>query len=74
MKRIDLIKVEHNVKIGDKCEYIEPNVTEELLTIITNYMVNSSSINEALENIIKILIEKAKTYPDNYSIILCSLL
>jgi len=29
MKRIDLIKVEHNVKIGDKCEYIEPNVTED---------------------------------------------
>lgn len=29
MKHIDLIKVEHNVKIGDKCEYIEPNVTED---------------------------------------------
>lgn len=29
MKRVDLIKVEHNVKIGDKCEYIEPNVTED---------------------------------------------
>jgi hypothetical protein len=29
MKRIDLIKVEHNVKIGDKCAYIEPNVTED---------------------------------------------
>lgn len=29
MKRIDLIKVEHNVKIGDKCEYIEPNVIED---------------------------------------------
>jgi len=29
MKRIDLVKVEHNVKIGDKCEYIEPNVTED---------------------------------------------
>jgi hypothetical protein len=29
MKRIDLIKVEHNVKIGDKCEYLEPNVTED---------------------------------------------
>ena len=29
MKRIDLIKVEHKVKIGDKCEYIEPNVTED---------------------------------------------
>jgi hypothetical protein len=29
MKRVDLIKVEHNVKIGDKCEYIEPNVIED---------------------------------------------
>lgn len=29
MKRIDLIKVEHNVKIGDKCAYIEPNITED---------------------------------------------
>ena len=29
MKRVDLVKVEHNVKIGDKCEYIEPNVTED---------------------------------------------
>lgn len=52
----------------------EPNVTEELSIIITNYMVNSSSKNEAIENIIKILIEKAKTYQDNYSIILGSLL
>lgn len=29
MKRVDLIKVEHNVKIGDKCEYKEANVTED---------------------------------------------
>lgn len=29
MKRIDLIKLEHNVKIGDKCDYKEPNVTED---------------------------------------------
>jgi len=29
MKRIDLIKVEHNRKIGEACEYIEPNVTED---------------------------------------------
>ena len=29
MKRIDLIKVEHTNKIGDRCEYIEPNVTED---------------------------------------------
>jgi hypothetical protein len=29
MKRIDLIQVPHNVQIGDKCELIEPNITED---------------------------------------------
>lgn len=29
MKRIDLIKIDHNRKIGEVCEYIEPNVTED---------------------------------------------
>lgn len=29
MKRIDLIQVEHNTKIGDVCPFIEPNVTED---------------------------------------------
>jgi hypothetical protein len=29
MKRIDLIQVEHNRKIGETCEYIEPNITED---------------------------------------------
>lgn len=31
MKRIDLIQVEHNVKIGDKCDYIEPNIMEDCI-------------------------------------------
>jgi hypothetical protein len=31
MKRIDLKLVKHSVKIGDKCEYIEPNVTEDCI-------------------------------------------
>jgi len=31
MKRIDLIKVEHNRKIGKECEYIEPNVTKDCI-------------------------------------------
>lgn len=31
MKRIDLIKMEHSVKIGNKCPYIEPNVTEDCI-------------------------------------------
>jgi hypothetical protein len=29
MKIVELVKREHNVKIGDVCEYIEPNVTED---------------------------------------------
>ena len=31
MKRVDLIKVEHKRKIGEVCEYIEPNVTEDCI-------------------------------------------
>jgi hypothetical protein len=31
MKRIDLIQIEHNRKIGELCEYIEPNVTEDCI-------------------------------------------
>jgi hypothetical protein len=31
MKRIDLIKVEHNIKVGNKCEYKEPNITEDCI-------------------------------------------
>lgn len=31
MKRVDLIPVRHNVKIGDKCPMFEPNVTEDCI-------------------------------------------
>jgi hypothetical protein len=31
MKRIDLIQIAHNRKIGDSCEYIEPNVIEDCI-------------------------------------------
>jgi hypothetical protein len=31
MKRIDLIAIEHSRKIGEECEYIEPNVTEDCI-------------------------------------------
>jgi hypothetical protein len=31
MKRIDLIEVKHERKIGDVCEYIEPNITEDCI-------------------------------------------
>ena len=39
MKRIDLIKVEHNVKIGDKCEYKEPNVTEDCMFYVDGELI-----------------------------------
>jgi len=31
MKRIDLIKVEHSVKIGDECGHISPNIQEDCI-------------------------------------------
>ena len=31
MKRIDLIKVEHSVKVGDMCEYKDANITEDCI-------------------------------------------
>ena len=31
MKRIDLIPITHSKKIGDTCEYYEPNVTEDCI-------------------------------------------
>jgi hypothetical protein len=31
MKRVDLIQISHNRKVGETCEYIEPNVTEDCI-------------------------------------------
>jgi hypothetical protein len=31
MKRVDLIKVEHSRKMGQECEYIEPNIIEDCI-------------------------------------------
>ena len=36
MKRVDLIKVEHDRKIGQACEYIEPNITEDCIFYADN--------------------------------------
>jgi hypothetical protein len=36
MKRVDLIKVEHNTKIGDMCKYLDPNVTEDCIFYADN--------------------------------------
>lgn len=36
MKRVDLIQVEHNTKIGDVCEYKEPNVIGDSIFYLDN--------------------------------------
>jgi len=36
MKRVDLIKIEHNRVIGGVCEYIEPNITEDCIFFADN--------------------------------------
>jgi hypothetical protein len=36
MKRIDLKQIEHNVKIGDVCGHIDPNVTEDSIFYYEN--------------------------------------
>lgn len=34
MKRVELLQIEHSVKIGDKCGDIEPNITEDTIFTI----------------------------------------
>lgn len=36
MKRIDLVKIDHNTKIGDSCEYKEPNIIEDSIFYLDN--------------------------------------
>lgn len=31
MKKIELVQVEHNIKVGDMCETFEPNITEDCI-------------------------------------------
>lgn len=39
MKKIELIQKEHNIKVGDKCPTITPNVTEDCLFIANNEVI-----------------------------------
>jgi hypothetical protein len=39
MKLINLQKVEHEIKVGKKCEYIEPNITEDSLFYLEGKLV-----------------------------------
>jgi hypothetical protein len=59
MKRIDLIPVQHNRKVGDICEYIEPNVTEDSLfysdgEVIGFYIRDISKYSKKLSDLIAI--------------------
>ena len=46
MRSIELVKIEHNVKIGDVCGDIEPNITED-----TIFLVNGEPIGFYIKNI-----------------------
>lgn len=36
MKRVDLIQIHHDIKVGDKCSYIEPNIIEDCIFYADN--------------------------------------
>ena len=46
MRTVELVQVEHNVKIGDKCGDIEPNITED-----TIFTVNGEAVGFYLKSI-----------------------
>ena len=59
MKTLKLVKVEHKTKIGSRCEYVEPNVTEDCLLesdgeIIGFYIKDVSKYSERLKSFILI--------------------
>tara|TARA_R100000781_G_scaffold114904_1_gene87800 strand:+ start:1393 stop:2196 length:804 start_codon:yes stop_codon:yes gene_type:complete len=59
MKTIKLKKVEHNVKIGDKCPYYEPTITEDCLLedegeIIGFYIKDVSKYNDRLSKLLSV--------------------
>tara|TARA_B100001540_G_C15652241_1_gene571620 strand:+ start:111 stop:914 length:804 start_codon:yes stop_codon:yes gene_type:complete len=59
MKKIELKKVDHNVKIGDKCKYYEPNIKDDCLLevdgeIIGFYIKDVSKYSEKLGKILSV--------------------
>jgi hypothetical protein len=53
MKRIELVKIPHNVKVGDTCGDITPNITEDSLFIENNQIVGFY-LKQMPENMLKI--------------------
>jgi len=56
MKTIELKEVEHNKKIGQECEYIEPNVTEDCLFVSEGKVIGFylSEMNDKAKNLVNI--------------------
>jgi len=59
MKRVELIKLDHNIKIGGKCGDIEPNITEDTLFLengipIGFYLKDISKHSKKLSDLIAI--------------------
>lgn len=59
MKRIDLVQVQHTRKVGDKCEYIEPNIKEDSLLysegeLIGFYIRDISKYSKKLSDLVAI--------------------
>jgi hypothetical protein len=56
MKKINLIKLEHNIKIGDICGHIEPNITEDSIFYVDEEPIGFyiKNINNKLKQYIEI--------------------
>lgn len=50
MKRVDLILVKHERKIGEACEYIEPNITEDCIFMLTESL-SDFILQKCLKNV-----------------------
>ena len=55
LRKIELVKVEHSVKVGDVCGYIEPNITEDTL-----FLENGIPIGFYIRNIENYSVKAAK--------------
>ena len=59
MKKLELVELEHNVRVGDMCEYKEPNILED-----TMFMVDGKPVGffmKKIEGKLKQYIEIANT-------------
>ena len=64
MKTLKLQKIEHTRKVGNRCEYIEPNVTESCLLEVDGEIIGFyiKDIAEYSERMSKLLAEADKEF------------